>query len=114
MKKWMLGAALTIVAQPVLAGMTDSAIPTRIDIVHGLGFTVHGDFGNPSGCTISDRIFVKIDNPQYDQIYAAALTALSAKLHVEAYINTVDCEYISWYGATYNVVENAAFYILGE
>ncbi|MEY8213230.1 MAG: hypothetical protein RPR97_01965, partial [Colwellia sp.] len=69
--------------------------PTQIDIERGNGFMIYGEFGNPGGCTISDRVYVKSDHPQYKEIYSMVLAAYMAGKRVQPYVN--DCLTAGWY-----------------
>ena len=96
------------ISSSVLAGDFSSlAVPTRIEVVNAgkAGFMIYGEFGNAAGCTATNRIFVKSGNPQYNQLYATALTAFAAGKRLQAY---VVCDSVPWYSVesiTYNVVE---------
>ncbi|MET1257581.1 DUF5992 family protein, partial [Aliikangiella maris] len=83
-----------------------AAVPTGIDIVQAgnTGFMIYGQFGN-KGCTTSNSVFVKLEHPQYAQIYSTALAAFMAGKKIQAY--THGCEAVGWYSnasITYNVL----------
>jgi len=99
---------LNVAVSASVHGRLTWAIPTQIDIEKGDGFMVYGAFGNPGECTRADRFFVKKSHAQYDKIYAAALSALTAKREMRAYIH--GCEPILWYSVgsvTYNILSGA-------
>ncbi|MCU8089766.1 hypothetical protein [Shewanella sp. SM21] len=106
-KKRLLLSFLPLFACNVWAGgFTAFAIPTRIDIDRGNGLMVFGAFGNPGGCTVGDRIYININHPQYQQIYAAILAAFASGKKIQAYSH--ECKPASWYSVeavTYNHVE---------
>jgi hypothetical protein len=82
-----------------------AAIPTKVEIVNGAGFMVSGAFGNALGCTSPNLLFVKIDHPQYRQMYATVLTAISTGTKIYDYAHF--CQPVGWYSGaetTYNVV----------
>ncbi len=84
------------------------ATPTRVDIERGGGFMVYGSFGNPNGCTVDNRFYVKKEHPQYKEIYSAVLAAFSSGKRVQAHIR--DCEGVSWYAiltTTFNVLKSS-------
>lgn len=90
----------------VSGGRTSLAVPTRIDTigVHN-GFMIWGEFGNPSGCTEVNSIWVKGDHQQYDKIYSTALAAFMAGKKIAAYAHS--CETVGWYTTpdhTFNVL----------
>ncbi len=74
---------------------------------------IFGAFGNPSSCSVSDRLYVKATHPQYDKIYAMALMAYASGKKVFAYSHS--CEPVGWYAVaetTFNIVQPyAAFNI---
>jgi len=87
---------LTFISLSSLAGAWSTpAVPTRIDLERGNGFLIYGKFGNAGGCTIPDKIYVKINHPQYKELYATVLAAYMGGKRVQPYIN--DCITASWY-----------------
>jgi hypothetical protein len=87
-------------------GWSNAAVPQRVDIERGNGLMIYGSFGNSGSCVVSDAIYVKIDHPQYKQIYSAVMAALAGKLRIQAYVAT--CESVSWYSlpsVTYNIAD---------
>jgi len=87
-------------------GWSNAAVPQRVDIERGNGLMIYGAFGNSGSCVVTDAIYVKIDHPQYKQIYASVMTALVSKLKIQAYVGT--CESVSWYSlpsVTYNIAD---------
>jgi hypothetical protein len=87
------------------SGFSAAAIPTRIDVVRSEGFMVFGAFGNGAGCTVGNQFFVKIDHPQYKQLYALAVSAYLGKQKIAGYVDV--CEAVTWYAApstTFDVV----------
>ncbi len=88
-------------------GLSNATTPTGIDIVQAgtVGFMLYGQFGNIGECTTSVKVFVKKDNPHYEQFYSTALAAFMAGKKIQVYIHT--CEAIGWYSPptiTYNVL----------
>ena len=68
---------------------------------------IWGAFANLGGCTFENQLFVKLDHPQYKQIYAAVLAAYAGKFKVSAYVH--GCETVSWYSGapnTFNTVHS--------
>ncbi len=98
--------SLLLASSAALAqGFTAAAVPTRIDVERGDGFHIVGAFGNVGGCTFENQLFIKIDHPQYKQIYAAALAAFAGKYKISAYVH--GCETVAWYSGppnTFNIV----------
>lgn len=106
MKKILILCLLTLSASILAAGRTNWAIPTQIDIERGGGFMIYGSFGNVANCTVGNVFYVRSDHPQYEKIYAAALTAFTAKKQIRAYIHA--CEPVTWYassGTSYNILD---------
>lgn len=90
-------------------GLDELATPQRVDIVRGEGFMVFGAFANPSGCTVPDTFFVTISHPQYKEMYAMVMTAISTGRQVMTY--SAECDPLTWYSVpttTYNVVSIGA------
>jgi|GEM_PF-3183194 len=108
--KLVFFAALVATSTSSLAGgWTGWAVPVRVDVVRNEGIMVYGSFGNPSGCTVSDQIFVAFSHPQYNQIYATLMTALAVGRQVMAY--SVGCAPEPWYSVssvTYNSVDGSS------
>lgn len=105
MKKIALICALLLSFDASAGGWTNWAVPTQIDVERGGGFMVYGSFGNPNTCTISDRIYVQISHPQYDEIYSLVLAAIAAQQEIRLYCHT--CQPVPWYSVpatTYNHV----------
>ena len=73
------------------------AVPTRIDVERGNGFMIYGQFGNAGNCSIANKVYVKIDHPQYKELYSTVLAAYMAGKRVQPYINS--CITASWYVA---------------
>ena len=91
-----LAVASLLCATTTFAGTwTDLGVPTRVDLVANQGLMVYGAFGNTSSCTVPDRFFIPATHPQYKEIYAALLTAMSTEKQVEAYID--NCAPVNWY-----------------
>lgn len=83
----------------------------RIEVVRGNGLIVFGDFENVNDCTATTGFWVKFDHPQYDEVYALMLTAMTAQLRVQPYFD--GCEALGWHAGTWNVVTGAgAVYLL--
>lgn len=72
-----------------------AAVPTRIDIERGNGFLIYGKFGNAGNCSIANKVYVKINHPQYKELYATVLAAYMAGKRVQPYVN--GCITVSWY-----------------
>ena len=101
----IIGLLFSISVNVFAGGRITWAVPTQIDIERANGVMVYGSFGNPAGCTIANRFYIKKDHPQYEKIYAALLTAYTAKKRIRAYIH--GCEPVTWYSVsttTYNVL----------
>lgn len=84
-------------------GYSSKATPTGIEIDRDNGIMVFGAFGNPAGCTQSDRFYVAKAHPQYDKVYAMLLAAYAAKKKIGFYGH--DCIPVLWYSnnsVTYN------------
>lgn len=56
---------------------------------------IYGAFGNVENCTISDRVFVEKDHPQYNEIYSTVLAAYMSGKKIQPYINL--CKTRAWY-----------------
>lgn len=87
------------------SGWSVAAVPERVDVVRANGLLVWGAFGNASNCTISNRYFIKLDHPQYKEIYSMVLTAYLTGKKIKIYSNT--CESLTWYSVpetTYNTL----------
>ena len=83
----------------------------KIEVVRGDGLVVFGSFDNVNGCTATTGFWVKLDHPQYDEIYALMLTAMTTRLRVQPHLR--GCEAIGWHGGTWNVVNGtSAVYLL--
>ena len=98
---------ITIAPHSMAGGFSEGAIPTRIDIDRERGLMVYGNFGNPAGCTISDRVYINYTHPQYQQIYSAVLAAYASGKRIQVYAHT--CKPVGWYSVdsvTYNHVES--------
>ena len=70
---------------------------------------MYGSFGNPDGCSESDQFFVAMSHPQYNQIYAAIMVAMSSGRQIMAYAES--CGAVTWYNPasiTYNTVSSSA------
>ena len=74
----------------------------KIEVVRGDGLVVFGNFDNVNNCTATTGFWVKFDHPQYDEIYALMLTAMTAQLRVQPHLR--GCEAIGWHAGTWNVV----------
>ena len=93
------------------AGWSTPGYVERIEVVKGNGLIVIADFDNVNSCTAATGFWVRFDHPQYDEIYALMLTAITAQLQVQPYFRT--CEAVGWHGGTWNVVTGAdAVYLL--
>lgn len=109
--KYFIGAILGLTSFSIIAGgFTNAAVPLGIDLVQAgsAGFMLHGLFGNPSGCTVTDQIFVEAGHPQYKEIYSTVLAAYMAGKKVIVYSHT--CKPGPWYSVnstTYNTMENS-------
>jgi hypothetical protein len=106
--KLPLITTLLAISSSALAGggWTGWAVPVRVDVVRNEGVMVYGSFGNPGGCTVADQFFVAIGHPQYNQIYATLMTALTAGRQVMAYVDS--CSPETWYtvsSVTFNFVD---------
>ena len=90
------------------AALSNAAVPTRIEVERGEGFTIYGNFGNPGGCTpaYANMLFVKSSSPHYKEMYSVALAAFAGKYRIFAYV--VNCQTITWYANppdTLNIVD---------
>ncbi len=82
-----------------LAGSyTFFAQPTGYDIERGNGLMIYGKFGNKEGCSKSDQIYVKINHPQYKEIFSSVVTAMNTGQKISGYIHS--CEPVTWYATT--------------
>ena len=106
MKKLLLALSLISSSLPALAGGDSNwAVPQGLDIIGVDGVRIYGEFGNPNNCGITNQLFIKASHPQYDQLYATALTAFTAQSEIKLYIGS--CEVISWLSTkTINVYTN--------
>lgn len=89
----------------IAGGWTNWAVPTRLDVERGNGVMVYGNFGNPSQCTNQGRVYIPINHPQYDKIYALLLSAFTANKEALLYSNS--CGSVSWFAndsVTFNIV----------
>ncbi|WP_230390678.1 hypothetical protein [Reinekea sp. G2M2-21] len=108
LKNSVFVAVLFASCHVMAGGWATAAIPTRIDIERGNGFMIYGSFGNAGGCSQSNKVFVKIDHPQYDAIYSTVLAAYMAGKKVQPYIHT--CEPVTWYAVpttTFNILSSS-------
>lgn len=106
MKKLIIAILAFASTQTFAGGWSEWAVPTKIDVERGGGFMIYGSFGNAGGCVSVDKLYVKIDHPQYKVIYATALAAFSGKSRIQAYVHS--CESVGWYAAaetTFNIVQ---------
>lgn len=104
--KYLLITLVLLSPLSYAGGFTQFATPTKIDIERGGGFMVYGAFGNPGGCTVPDRLYVKKDHSQYDKIYATVLAAFMSGKRVQAYAHS--CAPVGWYSVestTYNTLD---------
>ncbi len=93
------------------AGWSPPGAVTKIEIVRGQGLVVFGSFDNVNSCTATSGFWVKYDHPQYDEIYALMLTAMTSGLRVQPYLG--GCEAIGWHAGSWNIVDpNGAVYLL--
>lgn len=112
MKGLKVGLAMggLVVANPVMAagGYTAIGTPTQVEVVRGDGFLVHGPFGNPGAtpCDVPDRIWVARAHPQYQELLATALTALSSGMKLQGYSHV--CTNVAWFGVTLNEVTGSS------
>lgn len=60
------------------AGYSNWAVPTKVELVNA-GVLIHGAFGDPHNCGMSDYIFVDGSNPQIDRIISISMAAFAAK-----------------------------------
>ncbi|MDT3334953.1 hypothetical protein Q4Q49_06535 [Shewanella sp. SP1S1-7] len=109
MSRWvlLLFVVMFFSSSVYAGGFTSAATPIRVDIVQGQGVLVYGAFGNPAACTVTDKIFILKSHPQYEQIYAAILTAFASGKKVQAYIH--GCKPVAWYTVetvTYSHIES--------
>jgi hypothetical protein len=108
--KIILSVAFLLVSSVSLAGAwTAWAVPVRVDVVRSEGIMVYGSFGNPDGCSESDQFFVAMSHPQYSQIYAAVVVAMTSGRQVMVYADSCGPE--TWYNPssiTYNTVSSSA------
>lgn len=105
MKAVVFGLCMLSCAMVYAGGLSEAAVPTKVDIVSD-GFMITGVFGNAGGCSSSNKLFIKIDHPQYKTLYATALTAFVSKQKIVGYVHS--CEPVNWYSApsyTYNIVQ---------
>ena len=97
-------ALLTTLLTPGLyaSGFATSVKPVKIEVVRGQGVMVFGEFGNPNNCTAATGFWIKIEHPQYEEMYSMALTAMTAGMRLQPYLR--ECDSIGWYGGTWNTV----------
>ena len=93
--KYLLLILVLISSDAFAGGWVTPAVPTRIDIERGGGFMVYGAFGNVGECTFTNRFYVEINHPQYDQIYSTVLAAYMSGKKVRAYTHV--CKGRGWY-----------------
>lgn len=86
-------------------GWTATAPVEHVEIIRGQGFQVKGGFGNPSGCTASDAIFVSVNHPQYDHLLSVSLAAFMGGKKLRIYSH--QCANYGWHGGTYNELTGA-------
>ena len=87
------------------AGMGSIGTVTKLEVVRGQGVVVFGSFGNPNSCSHDAGFWIKIDHPQYAELYSMALTAMTAGMRLQPYLRA--CEAIGWHGGMWNVVTGA-------
>jgi hypothetical protein len=108
--KIILSLAFLLMSSASIAGAwTAWAVPVRVDVVRSDGIMVYGSFGNPDGCSESDQFFIATTHPQYNQIYAAVMVAMSSGRQIMAYADSCAAE--AWYNpasVTYNTVSSSA------
>jgi hypothetical protein len=106
----ILSLVFLLMSSTSLAGAwTTWAVPVRVDVVRSDGIMVYGTFGNPDGCSESDQFFVAMSHPQYNQIYATVMMAMSSGRQIMAYAESCAAE--TWYNpasVTYNTVSSSA------
>jgi hypothetical protein len=110
MKQWIGLVLLLVSANSHSAGTSEWGVVTQIDVVRHEGILIYGSFGNPSGCTISDRLFLPITSTQYKEMYALLLTAFAQGKEVSMYTSV--CTPLTWYSVpstTYNTVSGDGF-----
>ena len=87
---------LAILTLPSFAGAwANPAVPTRIDIERGNGFMIYGQFGNAGNCSVANKVYVKINHPQYNELYSTVLAAYMSGKRIQPYINA--CITAGWY-----------------
>jgi hypothetical protein len=105
MKNSLFRALAMATASANAGNWSAAAVPTKVEIVNGAGFMVSGAFGNALGCTSPNLLFMKIDHPQYRQMYATVLRAISTGTKIYGYAHF--CQPVGWYSGaetTCNVV----------
>lgn len=93
--KTVLGLLLiTLSTTGFAAGSTAWAVPIQVDVMYQ-GIMVYGAFGNPGGCTTTDRFFVATNTGQYKEILATLMAAYATGKEVATYVDT--CASVTWY-----------------
>ncbi len=108
MKKIFL-AIVFFVSSIIAGGYTGYETVTNIEVIRNQGFIIRGSFTNVNTCEQND-LYVKLGHPQYNQLYSTALTAMTTGMQIKAYSHS--CEYMSWFGKTYNLIsESGVLYL---
>jgi len=71
-------------------------------------FLIYGQFGNAGQCSIADKVYVRINHPQYKELYSTVLAAYMAGKRIQPYIN--DCITVGWYvrpNTTFNTLTSS-------
>ena len=107
--KYLIAVLFSLSSSAFAGGMSNLAIPDRIDTVRGNGFMVYGAFGNPGNCTTTNKIFIDKGHPQYQEVYSTVLAAFMGGKKVQIYVHS--CGPVGWYSmptTTYNIMGPAA------
>ena len=83
-------------------GWGDWGEVTRIEVIRANGLLIFGDFGNVNSCTSDTAIFLRIDHPQYKELYSMMLTAMTTGFEIRPYLR--ECQSFGWHSGTYNTV----------
>ncbi len=115
MKRLIFASMMLMSGIASAGGWSNLAVPTGIDVERGNGFMIYGDFGNAGACTTTNRIYIKIDHPQYNALYATALAAFAGKYKIQAYVQA--CESVGWYASpsvTFNIINSGSALNIAE
>ena len=105
MKNYFIFFILSFSSAVFAGGWTTTAPVEHVEIIRGQGFEIKGGFGNPSNCTVSDKVFVSINHPQYQQLLSVSLAAFMGSKKLRIYSH--QCIDYGWHGGTHNELTGA-------